>query len=506
MKTNIIRHGIALILLLHVVFNPAPTFAASYVIGLSPNDNEPQRTEVFQNVLTFILETTDPGDSVTICDALNQKLVASFAIPEGRLFQANAKARAQRLAGPLAELKRFIVADRSYPPALKNAVGLPQFLDFAATQLRRPGESLRVVVLASPLYVDSHGDGACTLLSAFPSDAHLAATPDQSVFGCALKKSILSGMTVHVAYLNTSFLNEYHQERICRFWVLYCQQTSGVLSTWCADPVLAFRRAKENVQQQCIEAHLDLADRTIELRQVSRRSALATRTVTNEVGRLNATTVVPNVTTIATVSRPSSDSQPSQVQPRELSVTSITPATGDSLSRDNRQAEAGQGAAAFESAKLAAAFPVKPAAKNFGVGIAWSASVDLDVWVEPCPGAAELSFHHTNSPQGRYLHDWRSGNLGLDYEYVLLNPDQDVDLSQTGCWINYYAGNVTPVRGIVVVHYNGRAYQGEFTISAPSGNKAADRGRRQTRRWWVKIDLAAIVRSGQAIQTANASR
>ena len=488
MKTKIIQNCLAAVVLLIATFNPVRAPGAAYVVGLSPNYNQPQRTEVFQNVLTFILETSEPGDAITICDALNQKLVASFAIPEGRLFQANAKARAQRLAAPLAALKQFLVADRSYPPVLVNAVALPQFLDFAATQLRRPGESLRVVVLASPLYVDVSGNGACTMLSAFPSDANLTATPDQSVFGCALKKTILSGVTVHLAYLNTPFLNEYHQERVSRFWVLYCQQTSGCLASWCADPILAFRRAKENIQQPCIEAQLDLADRTIELRQVSRRSVLAARTVTNEVGRLNTTTVLPSVTTIAVTPAPSNAAANPEAN-RSASASASVSAPG-----------------VFEPAKLAEAFPVKPAAKSFGVGIAWSAAVDVDLWLQPYPGAAELSFHNTNSPQGRYLHDWRSGNLGLDYEYVLLNSDQNVDLSRIGCWVNYYSGKVAPVRGIVVVHYEGRAYQGEFTLNAPSGNQAADRDRRQQSGCWVQLDVAAIVRSGQAIQTANNSR
>lgn len=489
MKTNIIRNRLAVVILLIATFNPARAPGAAYVVGLSPNYNQPQRTEVFQNVLTFVLETVDPGDSVTICDALNQKLVASFAIPEGRLFQANAKARAQRLAAPLATLKQFIVADRSYPPSLVNAIALPQFLDFAATQLRRPGESLRVVVLASPLYVDISGNGACTMVSAFPSDANITATPDQSVFGCALKKTILSGVTVHLAYLNTPFLNEYHQERVNRFWVLYCQQISGCLSSWCADPILAFRRAKENIQQPCIEAQLDLADRTIELRQVSRRSVLAARTVTNEVGRLNTTTELANVTTIAVTPTPN-----------------IQPGTTEANQRSSASASASaSGAGVFDPARLAEAFPVKPAAKSLGVGIAWSASVDLDIWVQPYPGAAELSFHNTNSPQGRYLHDWRSGNLGLDYEYVLLNPEQNIDLTHVGCWVNYFSGQVAPVRGIVVVHYEGRAYQGEFTLNIAGGNKAGDRNQRQQSRYWVPLDLAAIVRSGQTTQSASNS-
>jgi hypothetical protein len=504
MKSNIIHNIITAIILLVAIFNPARAPGASYAVGLSPNYIEPQRTEVFRDVLAFILETADPGDTITICDALNQKLVASFAIPEGRIFQSNARARAQRLAAPLAAFKQFIGADRSFPPVLRNAVALPQFLDFAATQLRRPGESLRVVVLASPLYVDVSGNDAFTMLSAFPSDGTLAATPEQSPFGCALKKTILSGVTVNLAYLNTPFLNDYHQQQTCRFLVLYCQQTSGCLSSWCADPILAFRRAKENIQQPCVEAKLDLTDTKIEMRQVLRRSVVASRAITNHVARVSAVTDVPNVTTISV--NTSDSSRQTDTAARPASTPTDNTSRNITPSRGNGQIESERPTTPFEPAKLAEAFPVKPAAKSFGVGIAWSAAVDLDLWLQPFPGAAELSFHSTNSPQGRYLQDWRSGNLGLDYEYVLLNPDEAVDLARLGCWVNYYDGRVAPVRGVVVVHYEGRAYHGEFTLTAPSGNKAGDLNNRQKSRCWVQLDLAAIVRAGRSVQAANSIR
>lgn len=498
MKTNIIRIGAAMAIALAAVFAPIRATGASYVVGISPYVNPAQRTEVFQSLLTFMLETSEPGDAITVCDALNQKLVSSFVIPEGKLFQANASARARRLATPLTTLKQFLMTERAYPPAMAGGVALPQFLDFAATQLRRPGEPIRVVVLASPLYIDPDIGAACSMQSAFPSDATITAEPQQSVFGCAFKKTILSGVTVHHAFLNVAFLNDYHQERITRFWTLYCQQAGGVLATFCSDAVVAFRRAKENIQQPCITAQLDPTDTKIEMRQVLRRSVIASRSVTNDVGRLNTTAVLPNVTTV--VVSPTTESREFVTPPNQVGTP--PPASGSG----NGQVVYGRDTAAFEPAKLAEAFPVKPAAKSFGVGIAWSAAVDLDIWVQPYPGAAELSFHNTNSPQGRYLHDWRSGNLGLDYEYVLLNPDQNVDLSRVGCWINYYDGRVAPVRGIVVVHYNGRAYQGEFTVTATAGNKAGDLNRREQSRCWVQIDLTAIIRSGQSFQSAGATR
>jgi len=55
----------------------------------------------------------------------------------------------------------------------------------------------------------------------YPSDAHLTAEQRESVFGTALKKRTLNGVTVHYAYLRAAFLNDFHQERITRFWSLF---------------------------------------------------------------------------------------------------------------------------------------------------------------------------------------------------------------------------------------------------------------------------------------------
>lgn len=227
MKTYIDKFLVLAAIGLAVCVNPTRAQGAAYAVGISPHYDANQRAEVFQSLLVFMLETAGPGDELTVCDALNQKLVTRFVIPEGTLFQANVRARAQRLASPMAALKQFLMAERLYPREMANVIALPQFLDFAAAQLRRTGETLRVVLLASPFYLDASGDGACNMDSAFPSDAHITAEQQHSVFGCAWRKHVLSGVTVHYAYLHPRFLNDYHQERITRFWALYCQQAGG---------------------------------------------------------------------------------------------------------------------------------------------------------------------------------------------------------------------------------------------------------------------------------------
>lgn len=498
MKTYFVKPVLLAAWLFATCFCPTGALGASYVVGISPNTEASQGVQVLQNLLVFMLETALPGDEVSVVDALNQRLVVKLVIPEGKLFQDNARARAQRLAPAMAELKQFIQAERSYSRSMANVIALPQFLDFAASQLRRPGEPLRVIVLASPFYMEASGDGACNMDAAFPSDAHLISDQQRSVFGCALRKNALNGVTVHYAFLNARFLNDYHQERITRFWALYCQQAGGALCSFCPDASIAFRRARENIAEPCISAQLDPADTKVEMRQVIRRGVVsAPVVVTNFIKHVAVTSDVPKVVAAESSARgpKTAPSQPvvSQVDaPPAESVA--TPPAAPILAQPEIQ-------------KLVESFPVKPTGTNkVGVGIAWSASVDLDLWLKANANANDLYWHNMSSREGRYYKDWRNGNMGMDYEYIELNPDSTLDLGSLGCWVNYYEGKATPVRGVVLVFYEGRSYYGEFIINAPSGNKGVDKQDRDQSRYWVRINPAEIVKAGNLVRPRSAAR
>jgi len=504
---NIMKTNIAKLLMLAAIgffacVIPTRALGAAYVVGIPRYNSQKQGAELFQSLLVFMLETAVPGDEITVCDALNQKLVTRFVIPEGKQFQANARARAQRLAAPMAALKQFLMTEHSGPAELAGAIAFPQFLDFAATQLRRPDQPLRVVILASPFYVDVSGDGACSMTAAVPSDAHLTAEQQYSPFGCASRRHSLNGVTVHYAFLNAKFLNDYQQGRIARFWTLYCQQAGGVLGTFCADGSIAFQRARDNIQQPCIAATLDPNDTKIEMRQVVRRGVPVAPTLTNVVGHLVMTSSVPQVVTAP----PSFTSNP-QLQLRQ-NVTEVTASQPSNASvRVNvSPPQLVTNAPAPALVKLVEAFPVKPAATKIGVGIAWSASVDLDLWIKPSAGSRELCFNNQTTREGRYFRDWRDRNLGQDYELVELDPAPDLDLSKIEAWVNYYAGKSSPVRGVVVLFYQGHTYYGEFLLPASGGNKAGDKDKRAQSRHWVRLNLAELVKSGNKLSTAGGAQ
>lgn len=411
--------------------------AVSYAIGLSPRYNAADAPGVLKHVLLFVLEDAAPGDDILVYDALHQQPVTRFTIPEGRLFQNNARARVQRLASSISKLRSFLEGEAS--GGLPGVIDLPQFLDLAGPQLRAPGEALRVIVVASPLYLNPQAP-SFNMDDAFPSDAHLKASQSDSVFGTALRRQGLSGVTVHYACLEEGcFVNDYHRERVGRFWALFIARQQGTLATFAPDLSLAFRRAAQGVGQAVIAAQLDAADTKIQMLPVHRRPAPRWLAPTNEVSEPPA-------------------------QPE---------APGPELETLHRTE-----------------LPVQTTQGQIGIGIMWSVPVDCDLWVKAHPAAGDLFFRNRTTPEGRYFHDYRSANEGVDYEYVELKP---TDLGEVKAWVNLYEGSAPAISGVVVVRLEGRTYRGEFRIEATRGNGARDRERRDQSRYWTELDLLRIV-------------
>ena len=451
MKTNSnIRNSIAATLAA-LIFAGSPVLGESYLIGLSPHYTTSDTQVVLKQVLLFALEQTAPGDKVLVYDALNQQPVTEFNIPEGKLFQNNARARAQRLAPTIATLRSFLVKDAATQQPGTGVIRLPEFLDLAGPQLRTPGQPLRVIVVASPFYLNPEMP-SFNMDDAYPSDAHLLANQSVSVFGTALRRGRLAEVTVHYAYVGQGgFINDYHQERITRFWSLFISQQDGVLATFAPDVNLAFRRAGEGVHQPIVSAQLDARDDKIQMLPVNRRPV-----------------------------------------PRWLA-----PATPETAAEPLVNSAA---AAALPESLRNADLPVQTTHGQIGIGIMWAAPVDCDLWVKASPAARDLFFQNRTTPEGRYFHDYRSANHGVDYEYIELNP---ADLASVKAWVNLYAGEASNISGVVVVRLNGQTHRGEFRLQATEGNKAVDRQQRDHSPHWVELDLLRIVGIGAA--TASAS-
>jgi len=432
--------------------------AASYVYGLSPNYPRTEQEAVLKGVLLFALEGAAPGDRITFYDALNEICITKFTIPEGKLFQANARARAHRLGSEIVALKAFLTAEHGHRAEMTSALFAPRFLDFAATQLRHPGESLQVILIGSPFYMNPD-EPAWNMDMAYPSDGAIAAQQRDSVFGTALKKGIMRGVTVHYAYLKPCFVNDFHLERTRHALAAFIGQQEGVLSTFAPDPSLAIQRAQENIQQPCVEAQLDPNDTKVEMRQVVRRGIPFWFGPTNFIQQMVQTTAVPHATSV----------------PAAIATTQV------------------------------ASFPITPTRDKIGVGLMWAApEVDLDLHIKATPQSREIYYGNTATPEGRYFHDYRTGNMGVDYEYSELQGEL-IDLSRVEAWINYFSGHAA-VRGIVVLFYQGKSFYGEFELAASEGNHGLDSTTRQTSKYWARLDLVKLLTNGSPVPPLRVHR
>lgn len=466
-----------LILILGLALAPAVGWSAPYIVGLSPYYSPPDREAVLKQLLLFVLEGASPGDEITVYDALHLQPVTKVVLPAENLLARNARARAQRLKGEIAALQHFLAAEPPHLPEMAGVIDAPAFLALAGAQLRQPEEPARILLFASPFFMDPENP-SWNMNEAYPSDGCVAASQQDSVFGTANKPHALAKVTVHYGYLRECFVNDAHRERLQRFWSLFVRSQQGVLVTFAPDLGLALQRGRANVQAPCLDAQLDAGDAKIEMRRVLPRSIPVWLGATNQAAV--AAVIVP----------PSAPSIPARPAP-EVPVPSL-PVQQAPASMAPAPAQAIPVPPAATNQLQAAAFPVSAAADKVGIGIMWTAAgVDCDLYVKPGSNAKELYYRNTASKEGRYFHDYRNRNDQLDYEYVELKAP--VDLRQVSAWVNYYAGNAAQVHGQVVVFYQGQRYVGEFTLGAGRGNQGSESRNRLKSPYWVQLDLLKLV-------------
>lgn len=406
----------------------APSKGATYLVGISPNHNTADRDAVFKAILRFVLEGVSTADEVLIYDALNRRLLTTFAIPDEKLFQQNPKARVLRLKTEIAALRTFLATENPHPAKMAGVIHTPEFLTLAGTQLRKTGQALNVILVGLPFYM-SVEEPSFDQNAAVPSDGHLI-TVGASPFSTVEIKHALDGVTVHYAYLHDSFVNQFHAQRLQRFYCLFVQEAGGLLATWSPEIGLAFERARQNIRQSCLAVQLDNNDTKVEMRTVTPRTIPRWFPPTNAVASATA-----GVT--------------SYVAPNALPSGTL------------------------------------------GIGVMWSEDCDFDLWVSPAPGAKDLSFANPLSEYGKYFKDYRNRNDQLDYEFTELKSP--VDLRRVKAFVNLYDGTTTSPTGIVVVHYQGRTYQSTFQLKATSGNRAQDLANRSGSPHWVELDLLKII-------------
>jgi hypothetical protein len=318
-----------------------------YVIGLSPFLEDHTKDPLFRELIGFVLEELPLQSSLWICDAFHLRTITRIEVPNLGAFRS-AKTRANQFREPIRKLKSFLAEKHPQPEAagltFDQAIRFPQFLDFVSDHLGGSAQDAVVMVLGSPLYLDAKEPGFSMVHGYYPSDGHLRASRDQSVFGLETRGDALRGVVVHYGWFGDPWVSEAHQQRIDRFWTLYLRGQGGELATFCGDLPTVFSAwaARAPASEARQQRHpLAPEDTRIEMLRLTREVG-ATDWITREV--LPRVQHAPPTSTVGVMK----------------------------------------------------------------IGIRWQGDIDLDLYAQPHRQAEPLFFEHVRSPEGYYFKDHRS--------------------------------------------------------------------------------------------------
>lgn len=318
----------------------------SFVIGLSPFLDKGVKDEVYRSVVRLVVEGLPLNSKLSVFDAFNLKTVTQISIPNLHVFDSP-KTRANQLAPAIREVKAFLAEDHPKPKSslqLSGSILTPQFCDFLNETFPEAHAPLAVLLLGSPLYEDVKEPAFSMVDGYFPSDGHLLASREKSVFGTRDKRNPAAPLVVHWVYFGDPWVSDLHQEKITRFWTLYLQKRGGELAGLSGDLPTAIQAFRESPVHPPVS---------------SKRWALDT----------------------------------DQAKVEMLRITRDVPTT-DWLTGDLPSA----------GVSPAPATMVGP----MRIGIRWSQNIDLDLYATPHSGAETLFFQHPHSPDGYYYKDHRS--------------------------------------------------------------------------------------------------
>jgi len=329
---------------------PTPVLQAAtprYLIGLSPFFDKTVKDDLYRRIVGFLLEDAPLQSSLRIYDAYQLQTITQVEIPGVRAFRS-AKTRANQFKEQIQKLKAFLALEQEPPSTsffkLRDAIRFPQFMDFLSENLQAPGYSNVVVLLGNPLYLDPKEPGFSMVDGYFPSDGHLLASRDQSVYGIKDRSTALKDITVHFGYLGDPWVSEVHQEKIARFWALYLKGQGAYLATFCGDRATLFNAVRAGATGSAARSQryeLDQAQTKIAMLRLTRNVGLA-----------------------------------------------------DWITRD----------VLSNIANGSPAITVGP----MKIGIRWQGDIDLDLYATPHRQAETLYFEHPRSREGYYFKDYRS--------------------------------------------------------------------------------------------------
>ena len=318
-----------------------------FVVGLSPYLDRSVKDEVYRGLVRLLVEDLPLNSTVTVYDAFDLKSITHVTLPNSRVFNSS-KTRANQFAPAIRELKAFLAQEHTKPTGahlhFDSALRVPQFADFLADNLPAGARPLTVLLVGSPLYQDPKEPSFSMVDGYFPSDGHLQASREDSVFGFTGSTNGQPALAVHWLYFGDPWISDLHKEKVTRFWTLYFERRGGELAAFTQDvptTLQSFCHVSVGAPGSARGWVVDAQQTKLEMLRVSRSVELS-----------------------------------------------------DWITRDTLP----------ETAPKPPNVMVGP----MKIGIRWKDNIDLDLYATPHHGAETLFFQHTRSPEGYYYKDHRS--------------------------------------------------------------------------------------------------
>jgi hypothetical protein len=211
-----------------------------YIIGISPFLDKSVKDDVYRGVIRLVVEELPLNSTLSIYDAFELKTITRISLPDAHVFKSS-KTRANQFAPAIRDLKQFLAQEHSKPTnshlSFQAALRLPQFLDFLVETLP-PANSQSppsVLLIGSPLYEDAKEPGFSMVDGYFPSDGHLQASREKSIYGFSENTEAIPPLVIHWVYFADPWVSELHKERISRFWTLYLERRAAQLAAFTGD-------------------------------------------------------------------------------------------------------------------------------------------------------------------------------------------------------------------------------------------------------------------------------
>lgn len=414
------------------------------IIGVAPGLPERFRNSVAM-AAGELMYRGEPGTRVTVVTAEPFEVLADVRVGEGALILR------QERAG--LEIGRTVLGIQG-ATNFTAGFSVPNLLDLVARQL---GATNAEVILVGPALFCDPTQPSFDFKTGWPSDGHLWAGRDRSIFSTLEREHLLEGLTVHWI-VTDSIPNANHAEAVRRFWALFVATQGGALADYSPDVTTAFANALRGNGTPLAVSGPDTRDTNVVM-----RSRVLKVLREEEFIVASKPILITNVVTTT----------------NHVIVTNVVDLPCDGI------------------------LP-RVASGNTGLGLIWTTApgtsqrLDFDLYVHVPFDGTELSYRNPTSPHGRYFRDIRQatpqtgGDWRALWEFVELTGNQ----LPRELWINLYSGR-GPAQGEVRVQYRGQEYRIAFAFPAVKGNEGRDFARRERSPQWLRIDLDSLIQPGR---------